>query len=156
MKLELIFVGSGKEPFAEEAERLYVEKLSHFEEFSVLRIKPSGHERARADEKRDQESEQIQSRLKPEDFVVAFSEDGKLAKNSIEFAQLLGRGLESGRRRMVFIIGGAFGLTNEIKKRADLCLSFSPLTLNHHVARVVALEQIYRALTIRKVIPYHN
>ncbi len=57
---------------------------------------------------------------------------------------------------MIFIIGGAYGVNEEVKKRADLKVSLSAMTMNHIMAQAVSLEQIYRAFTIIKNLPYHN
>jgi 23S rRNA (pseudouridine1915-N3)-methyltransferase len=68
----------------------------------------------------------------------------------------LGRVLESGKSRLVFVIGGAYGFSDEVYARADMKWSLSALTFNHWLAQLAALEQVYRGLTILKGIPYHN
>ena len=88
--------------------------------------------------------------------MILFDERGKLHKNSRDFSAAIVKAIESGRQRIVFVIGGPYGFSQKAKDRADLLLSLSPLTLNHHVAKVTALEQVYRALTIWKNIKYHN
>lgn len=57
---------------------------------------------------------------------------------------------------MIFCVGGAFGFNEEIRKRADAVISLSSFVLNHHVAQAVVLEQVYRAISIQKNLPYHN
>ncbi len=83
-------------------------------------------------------------------FIVALDERGK-ELTSVEFAKLL-----SSKANISFLIGGADGLSEEVKKRADFTLSLSKMTLQHDVARIVLLEQIYRAYLINKGSPYHR
>ena len=87
---------------------------------------------------------------------MIFDEAAKASKNSIHFAQQIQKATELNKQKIVFLIGGAFGLSDEIKNRADLKLSLSPLTMNHHVAYAMSLEQLYRSFTIINDIPYHN
>jgi len=83
-------------------------------------------------------------------FTVALDEKGK-ELTSVEFAKLL-----SSKANISFLIGGADGLSEEVKKKANLTLSLSKMTLQHDVARIVLLEQIYRAYLINKGSPYHR
>ena len=76
--------------------------------------------------------------------------------DSIQFAKLIESIQESGKKRGVFIIGGAFGVSEDIKKCSQKTICLSDLTMNHLVAEIVLLEQFYRALTIIKRISYHN
>jgi 23S rRNA (pseudouridine1915-N3)-methyltransferase len=64
--------------------------------------------------------------------------------------------LSRGKSRIVFCVGGAFGFNDELRTRADTVISLSSLILNHHVAQAVVLEQVYRAISIQKNLPYHN
>ncbi len=93
--------------------------------------------------------------LRDDDFVIACDENGKAFKN-IPFAQRFETVLAGGKKRVVFLVGGAYGHAPEVLKRADLTLSLAPFTLNHHLACVVMAEQIYRTLTIIKGVTYHN
>ena len=76
--------------------------------------------------------------------------------DSIKFSEHLNRILGSGKKQVYFLIGGPYGVSDEIKKRASLKVNLSPFTLNHLVAQVVLLEQIYRGFMILKNLPYHN
>ncbi len=84
-------------------------------------------------------------------FVIALEEKGKQF-TSVEFASYL----ENTLQPIVFIIGGAYGLSNEVRSRANLILSLGEMTMPHILARVVLVEQIYRAYTITKNHPYHK
>ena len=85
------------------------------------------------------------------DYVIVLSEEGKLL-SSREFAGKI----ETINRRLVFVIGGAFGLSEKVKQRADFLWSLSPLTFTHEIARMLLLEQIFRANSIIKKTPYHH
>ena len=131
-------------------------KIGHFFTFKRVAIKSKTSDREKAEEKIRKESEALFQHLESSDFVILFDESGREHKGSIDFSNNLIKCLSGKTNRVVFIIGGPYGFSEELKSRANLCWSLSRLTMNHHVAHVVALEQIYRALTIWRGIPYHN
>ena len=94
------------------------------------------------------------SRLKDGDHLVACDERGKemTSEELARFIQLRA----TGTGRLVFAVGGAYGLTDEFRKRAGLVLALSRMTLPHELARVVLTEQLYRALSIMRGMPYHH
>ncbi len=154
MSLELLTVGKSSEAWLAEIEETYSKKISLITKFKLKVLKGHSIPRERSNEKVLDETKKLLEELKPTDFVVLFDEKGKKV-DSVGFAKVLSSPLETGKN-IIFIIGGAFGSGDEIKKRANITLSFSDMTFNHLIARAVALEQIYRALTIWKRIPYHN
>lgn len=155
MKFILLSVSSGRESWAEEAGAHFRQKIRHFAEIEELTLKPAKGGRDSAEFRREADSELLLKKIQPNDYVIAFDERGS-PSDSRAFSKELDRALESARKRVVFLIGGPFGLSAEILKRADRRVSLSSMTMNHHVAGVMALEQIYRAWTIRKGLPYHN
>lgn len=155
MKFILYNLATAKEPWAAEAAGLYSQKISHFVPFEVQILKPKKSSRDEAEQKKKEESEMILSSLVNDDFVVLFDERGR-AFNSIEFSKKIEQILLSSKKRAIFIIGGAYGVNEDVRKRAQLVVALSPMVLNHLLAQTVAMEQIYRALTIIKNIPYHN
>jgi 23S rRNA (pseudouridine1915-N3)-methyltransferase len=155
MKIVLMYLESQKEDWALEAQALYSEKIKRFSDFEILKIKSPSVARDKKEYKVEEESKLILSKIKSDDYLALFDEGGKLF-DSIEFAQNFKRIQESNPKRIIFLIGGAFGVSEEVKKRANQKLSLSKIVMNHHVALSVALEQIYRSYTILKGIPYHN
>lgn len=155
MKIAFIYLESQKEDWALEAQALYSEKIKRFSDFEIIKIKSPSIARDNKEYKVEEEAKLILSKLKSDDYLALFDECGKLF-DSIEFARNFERMQESNPKRIVFLIGGAFGVSEEIKKRANQKLSLSKMVMNHHVALGMALEQIYRAFTIIKGIPYHN
>ena len=104
---------------------------------------------------REKEGKLILTKLKPQDTVVLLDEKGKLHP-SMAFAQQLEDWMNQGAGRLVFVLGGAHGFSAEVYGRATSKLSLSPFTMPHQLARVVFLEQLYRACTIQRNEPYHH
>lgn len=155
MILQFLFVGGDKEPWMREFEAEYEKKVSRFYKTEIVRMKPSKDDRAQGDVKRKSESKLFLDRLKPNDYVVVFDERGE-SFTSIQFSKKMERWLGTGRARIVFCVGGAFGFDDGMRSRADQVVSLSSFVLNHHLAQAVVLEQVYRAISIQKNLPYHN
>lgn len=102
---------------------------------------------------RDEEAKRLLKAVRAGDFVIALDERGS-APDTQEFANLVDTARQRGQ--VVFIIGGAYGLGEEVRQRANEVVRLSSLVLNHEVARVVLYEQLYRALTVINGIPYHH
>ena len=101
------------------------------------------------------ESERILAALKPGERVVVLDERGK-ALTSPAFAQQLGTWRDQGVRQVAFVIGGAYGMTDAVRDRADLVLALSAMIFPHQLVRVLFAEQLYRAATILHGSPYHH
>jgi 23S rRNA (pseudouridine1915-N3)-methyltransferase len=156
MRLRFLTFQTSRESWFEEARDLYVKKIGGFLPVDYQVVRSRSADRGGASEKLATESSEILRQVDDADYLILFDERGRSFRDSVEWARHFGRALESGKRRTTLVIGGAYGVDDRVRKRADLTVSLSPLTLNHRLAMVVALEQIYRALTIRKGIPYHN
>jgi 23S rRNA (pseudouridine1915-N3)-methyltransferase len=104
---------------------------------------------------RRQEGRRILDRIPDGSFVVALDERGR-SFSSEGLADLLERHMLQATPELTLIIGGAYGLSDEVKQRADLLLSLSDMTLTHQMARLLLLEQLYRGFTIVRNEPYHN
>lgn len=155
MKFILLHLSTAKEDWCEEAIRVYSQKISHFVDFEVIALKPKKASRGDESVKLKEEAETILSFLKEGDELVLFDERGK-SLTSEKFAEAIRQLHESGKKRVIFLIGGAYGVDEAVKKRAKVQISLAPFVMNHLVAQVVSLEQIYRAFTILKGLPYHN
>jgi 23S rRNA (pseudouridine1915-N3)-methyltransferase len=155
MKFIFLHVQSSKEKWCEEASNLYTEKLKHFISFEVSSLNSKKLARAAAAAKVGMESAMILEQITSDDYVVLFDEGGKNLKSE-QFASSVETVLMSGKKRCVWIIGGAFGVSADLKARAQQKVALAPFVLNHQVAQVVALEQLYRSFCIIKKLPYHN
>lgn len=146
---------TAKEPWFDEAEEVYRKKIKPYAAFDVQHLKTLKADRDEATLKKNFESKLLLEKITSDDYVILLDETGK-KMDSIEFSKLITQVSESGKKRGVFIIGGAFGVNDEIKKRAQKTICLSDMVMNHLVAEVVLMEQFYRALTIINRIPYHN
>ena len=157
MPLSLITVGKIANPFAEAA-REYEKRLSRYDKVEVIELsdekEPAHLSPAAIAQVIDKEGRNILGRVRREDAVVALCVDGQ-AQTSEQLADTLSR-LRMDGRRIVFIIGGSLGLSPEVVARADIRLSLSSMTMPHQLARVVLLEQIYRAFKIISGERYHK
>ncbi len=155
MKFILMACNSAKEPWSTAVSEAYQKKISPFIGFEQKELKLKKTSRDDRESKRRDDSDAILKELDPSDWVVLFDENGKNL-NSKDFSKQIQQILNSGKKRAVFVIGGAYGVTDDVKGRANLKVSLSPFVLNHLVAQTVALEQIYRAFAIINNLPYHN
>lgn len=159
LTISVICVGKLKEKFYCDAAAEYEKRLSRFcrlqiEELPEERLpdRPSDAQRAAALEK---EGREIAARLPRDAAVIALCVEGE-PESSEAFAERLEKLAGSGRSRAVFVIGGSEGLHASVKERAEFRLSMSPMTFPHHLARVMLLEQLYRAFQIRAGTRYHK
>lgn len=151
MKISVVSVGKDKAGLFAAGVDEYVSRLKHYAPTALVELKPSGHsgEAAKTDE-----AKAIIERLQDRDVLVALDETGKQL-SSRELASWVAQQQVSGLN-LVFAIGGDEGLAEEVRRKARLTLSLSRLTLPHRLARLVLLEQLYRAFTIIKGEPYHK
>lgn len=159
LAVRLICVGKLGERFWAEAVREYEKRLSAYCRLEIVELpeqrlpqSPSAGEIAQAIEK---EAALIEDRLPAGAAVVALCVEGKLF-SSEELAGYLERLTVSGTSRLCLLIGGSHGLAERVKRRAALRLSMSAMTFPHHLARVMVLEQLYRALNIAAGGKYHK
>lgn len=156
MKLRFLIFETKSPSWVVEAREEYTAKLKPFFPFSIQTLKSPSADRDASSVKLKKEAELLFKHVSDKDFLVLFDEAGKAFPSSEEFSRQLGRCLESGKTEMVFCIGGPYGFDKSVRTRAQAKWSLSPLTMNHWVAQIMALEQIYRGLTIVRGIPYHN
>ncbi len=146
----LIFVGKTKEGFVSDGIEKYLRLLKRQTKIEVREIK--GSSKSGPDAVRE-EGAAILERVAPSDYLIALHERGT-NPDSRGFAGKLAPVMEQGRN-MVFVVGGPFGLSGDVLARADYKLSLSRLTFTHEMARLILLEQIYRAFTIIQGRTYH-
>lgn len=146
---------TAKEPWFDEAEALYQRKIKPYAAFEIQHLKTLKSDRDEAELKKKFEEKNLLEKITSDDYVILLDEKG-LSLNSLQFSQVVQTVIESGKKRGVFIVGGAYGVTDAVKKRAQKSICLSPMTMNHLIAEAVLLEQFYRALTILNRIPYHN
>lgn len=146
MRFKFIWVGKAKDKNWRALQDEYLQRLSHFVRSEAFEIRD-------ADKKT--EGERILEKVNQKTFACVLDSGGK-AVSSHDLAKEIENWQNKGIKEISFIIGGADGLAREVAYRADLRLSLSFLTFTHEMARVVLLEQLYRACTIIKGFPYQK
>ncbi len=156
MKFKVVAVGKIKENFYRDAIAEYVKRLSRFAKTDIVEVdeclfcgNPNDKEKEKILQK---EGKAILSKL--EGFVVALDIDGQLLTSN-QLSQAVSNAKQT-HSCVTFVIGGSYGMLDEIKQRANLRLSFGRITLPHQLARVVLVEQVYRACTIENNVSYHK
>ncbi|MBE7383267.1 MAG: 23S rRNA (pseudouridine(1915)-N(3))-methyltransferase RlmH [Leptolyngbya sp. SIO1E4] len=139
-KVKLISVGKVKKPWIREGIEVYQKRLPELE---IIEVKDSTP---------NKEGEQILSLLKGSDRLIALTEEGK-SFSSLQFAEFLS---QADSNRLMFTIGSAEGLSLTVKEAAVTCLSLSLMTFPHEIARLLLVEQLYRAKTILQGSSYHK
>ena len=155
MKHVVLDFKTSKQEWFENFETTYSEKINHFCDFEIIHLKTISVDRDQAQEKIQHEEKALLKKLTSDDFVILCDERGKKF-DSLQFSEQHQKAQQSGKKRIVFIIGGAFGVSDTIRGKAQLSISLSTMVMNHLVAESVLLEQIYRSFTIQNRIPYHN
>jgi len=156
MKLEVWAIGKSSHNYLEEGVNYYQQKIKHYLPFEFM-VLPETKQIKSADKNKSLQlqADLILSRLSPDDYVVLLDEKGR-SFTSVAFSAYLNRFLISSYKRVIFLIGGAYGFHEKIYGLAKEKLSLSTMTLNHDMVRLFILEQIYRGCSILKNEPYHN
>ncbi len=155
MRLTILCMGKTKERFIREGIEKYLRYLNPYAETSLKELKEEKITDLKdAPSIRKKEAERIRKAIPAGAYIISLDERGD-EFTSHEFAAYVNGIFESGAREIVFIIGGAMGLDGEITAAANRCLALSRWTLTHEMARLVLLEQLYRACTIVKGKRYH-
>ncbi len=158
-RITLLCVGKLKEKFYAEAAAEYVKRLSRYCKLEIVELPeerlPEDPSAAQINAALAKEAEAIRGKLPPSASLVALCVEGRM-RSSEELAQLLETWSNRGEKRLVFLIGGSHGLHESVKAQAWAALSMSPMTFPHHLARVMLLEQLYRAYQISAGTKYHK
>ncbi|MBQ6456444.1 MAG: 23S rRNA (pseudouridine(1915)-N(3))-methyltransferase RlmH [Mogibacterium sp.] len=158
LNIKVICVGKSKEKYWDAAYAEYLKRLKGYCSPEVIEVKEAKlpANASPADEKKviETEGREILGRIGSGDCVIALDIQGK-ELSSEEIARKISE-ISFDYSRISFIIGGSLGLSDEVKKRADFRMSFGKITLPHQLARVVLLEQIYRAFKINAGEAYHK
>ena len=158
MKVTLICVGKVKEKFYRDAIKEYEKRLGAYIKLNTIEINDekvkveNDSEIALAMEK---EGNNILSKIKDTQYVITLEILGKSISRE-QFASKIDNLMLTGKRDIVLVIGGSYGLSDSVKKRSDYALSFSKMTFPHQMMRVVLLEQVYRAYRIITGASYHK
>ena len=156
MKITLLTVGKTDRDWVKQGLDIYVSRLSHYIPFSITEIPELKKVAALTKEQiKNKEGELILKNIRPADDVILLDERGK-EFSSMEFAKILQDKISYVSKDIVFVIGGAYGFSEDVYRRADSKISLSRMTFSHQMVRAIFTEQLYRAFTIMKGEPYHH
>ncbi len=151
MTIEVWFTGKHWDGFIREGVEFYEKRLRPLLPIKLAILKEGGT----GTDALDRESSQLIKKFQPGDLIILLDEQGEHF-HSRGFATYLDQLRLKSPKRLIFILGGAYGFSEEVKSRAAGLLSLSSMTFNHQLARIVFLEQLYRGMTILNGHPYHH
>jgi len=156
MKFQFINIGKPHDEALKRAIDDFTKRVNNYYSAEWLIIPPVKNAAALPEaELKKQEAKIILNKIKNDDFLMLLDETGKQL-TSVELSNFIEQKINAGERTIVFLIGGAFGVSNEIKQRADFIWSLSKLVFPHGLARLILAEQVYRACTILRNEKYHH
>lgn len=156
MDIVLLTVGKTQTDYIVAGIEEYCKRLKRYVPFSIISLPDIRNTRKLSEaQQKTAEGETILSFLSPGDLVILLDEKGE-ELTSRAFADRIERGLASGRKHMVFVVGGPYGFSPAVYARADHKISLSRMTFSHEMVRLFFVEQVYRAMTILRGEPYHH
>ncbi|PKR77404.1 23S rRNA (pseudouridine(1915)-N(3))-methyltransferase RlmH [Halalkalibacillus sediminis] len=159
MNITIISVGKLKEKYLKQGIDEYLKRLKSYAKVKIEEIpdEQAPDHLSEADEEiiKNKEGEKILTKLSTDTYVITLEIEGKML-TSEKFAAKLDELATYGKSKIAFVIGGSLGLSEEVKKRSDLVVSFSKMTYPHQLMRLILLEQVYRAFRINRGEPYHK
>ena len=156
MRITLLLIGATDKKYLIEGIEDYQRRLVHYLPFEIrviADIKNSRH--LSADQQKEQEGKALLDQISPGDEMVLLDSEG-VEFSSPGLANWIERRMLSGTRQVTFVIGGPYGFSEAVYKKADSKMSLSRLTFPHQLVRLLFVEQLYRAMTIIKGEPYHH
>ena len=150
--IKIICVGKIKEKFYRDAILEYQKRLTRYAKIEIIELSDFDYDNKEIILEKEKDS--ILKVLNDKDYIITLEIEGK-QMSSIDFSRKI-ESILLENSNITFIIGGSYGLHNDIKKRSDLSLSFSNFTFPHQLFRIILLEQIYRAFRIQKNESYHK
>jgi 23S rRNA (pseudouridine1915-N3)-methyltransferase len=156
MKLQFWSVGKTHEPYVKEGVEIFTKRISHYYpvEWNIIPVPKNTAMLSEMDLKK-KEGATILNFLQKDDCLVLLDERGKQMKSE-ELAKFIETRANESVKNMIFLIGGAFGVSDDVMKRANYRWSLSPLVFPHQLVRLIVAEQVYRACTIIKNEKYHH
>ena len=156
MIIELLCIGKDNADAFEEAIKQYIKKVKLYNNFDIVVIPYLKNTKSLSfEEQKKKEGELLLKKIATSDFVVLLDERGK-EFSSVDFANFLQQKMNSGIKKLIFVIGGAYGFSESVYQRQNARISLSKLTFPHLMTRLIFTEQLYRAFTILHNEPYHH
>ena len=154
MEIKLIVVGKTKSSELVRLINEYVKRINFYKKFKIIVVNSLKSKKNSEKEIKKIEGENVLKNIKKNELIFLLDENGK-SFNSRKFADFLSNKFKT-NKSIVFVVGGAYGFSNEIKEKSNEIISLSEMTFSHQIIRLFFTEQVYRALTILNNHPYHN
>jgi 23S rRNA (pseudouridine1915-N3)-methyltransferase len=155
LKVRTIFINKTLAGWVSEGLDEYKSRLKRYLAVEFIELVFNSSSKKKANDVLEEEKVKIFSQVKPGDYLILLDENGT-EYSSEDFAKWLNKKFVSVQGDLVFVVGGAYGFHDDLKKRANEIISLSKMTFTHQMVRVVFTEQLYRAMTILKNEPYHH
>lgn len=156
MNVTLIVVGRTVSPYLETGIAEYTKRLKHYIRLDIETIPElKNAKNMRQEQIKESEGELILARVESSDYLVLLDEGGRMG-SSDDMARWMQNMMNRGARKLIFVVGGAYGFSGAVYERANEKLSLSPMTFSHQMVRLIFVEQLYRAMTILRGEPYHH
>ena len=156
MKIILVQIEKTNDGYLNEGIKIYIDRLKNYVSFQTETIVMNKLVRQKPfEEQKKAEAVEIEKLILPSDYLVCLDEHGKQLKSTL-FADFLNKRMVSGCKRLVFLIGGPFGIDQSILKNSSYVMSLSDMTFSHQMIRLFFCEQLYRGFSILKNEKYHH
>lgn len=156
MKITLILNGKTEEDYLIKGITTYEKRLKHYLSFETIVIPALKNTKALSiEQQKEKEAELLFKEIESSDRLILLDENGK-EYNSVEFSGFLQQQMNSGIKKLVFVVGGPYGFSDAVYKRANGKIALSKMTFSHQMVRLFFVEQLYRGMTILKNEPYHH
>ena len=156
MEIKLIAIGKTDRTELDQLINSYQKRLIHYVRFSFEIIPDIKNSKSLSEKlQKEEEGKLILSKLSNSDRLILLDENGK-EMNSVGFSEFLQKQMNSGLKRLVLVIGGPYGFSDAVYKKASGKLALSKMTFSHQMVRLFIIEQLYRSFTILKNEPYHH
>ena len=156
MKIELIIVGKTDSDWIKQGFDVYQKRIAHYISFnSTILLDIKNRKNLSERQQKEQEGNLIIKQIQNSDFVILLDENGS-QYDSVQFSAFLQKKMNSGIKRLVFVIGGPYGFSSSLYQKSNQKLSLSKMTFSHQMVRPFFVEQLYRAFSILNNEPYHH
>ena len=158
IKIKILGIGNLKENYLKSMQDEYLKRLSNYAKVNIIEEKEEKSNDINdsiVNQILDKEGERLLNKIDDQDFVILLDLHGEEI-DSVKFAKLIDNKMTNGYSSFCFVIGGSYGVSNSLRKRANYKLCLSPMTFTHQFTRIIILEQIYRAFKILNNESYHK
>lgn len=156
MKIKFVCIGKTGKKFLMDGEEEYLNRLKHYVHVERIEIPDlKNAKKLTKDQIKEAEGKEILSKISGGDQLILLDERGKVF-SSVEFSEFIQQKFNAGGKALVFVVGGAYGFSDEVYETAIGKISLSKMTFSHQMVRMIFFEQLYRAMTILRGEPYHH